>query len=419
MRRKTIFTLLICIAGVVNAESTLQLPGDHEIGARSRYQDVQDPWWGDATAWTTRFTLTSKFLLDENEQWQLLFKPNYVVVHNDNYNSVAVMNFASPIVDTEGFNLNQANLVYNSDDDWKVNIGRQSLSYDNERMVGALEYWQTPQSFDAVSFDYNDHINWHVQYAYTNKVHRIYGRDSKSNLPSEDVRFGVVEQRPGFELGKHKLNASLLNVEYKTENNLQIVAYNYLLNNKSYAEFSTKTTGLRVADQFKPNQFKYSYTAEFAWQEDAYNNPENYQVWYNLIEAEVQYKSHKVKFGQETLSNENGIGFQTSLGTNHKFQGWADVFDAYAVQRGLRDSFVSYRGRQNKFRWRVVYHKFNSFEKSKKMGYEIDVELAYRLNRKWEFKTVYADFHTSNSSTLIPSANFDLTTWFISVAYNI
>jgi len=419
---KSLLLLLVSFQSMASTdmlESIFEsIPGEHEFGARSRFQEANDPWWGDATAWTTRVKVTSKFTLDDAEQWQLLVQPNFVAVHNDNYNSIAVMKRASPIPDTEGFNLTQANFSYKSEGNWQAKVGRQSLSYDNERMVGALEYWQTPQSFDAITFNYNDQMNWRVQYAYSNKVHRIFGKYATKNLPEEDIRYGLFE-RPAFELGQHQLDTSLLNVEYKTDDNFKVVVYNYLIDNKDYSPYSTKTTGLRLSDEFKPGRFKYAYTAEYAWQKSAYDNPVNYQVWYNLLEASIQYKSHIFQLGQETLSNDKGVGFQTTLGTNHKFQGWADVFDAYAAQRGVRDTFVSYRGRKNKLRWRIVYHDFNSYGGNARMGYEIDLELAYRFNRKWEVKLVHADYHTKDKQAAIPSANFDLKTWFISVAYNI
>jgi len=400
-------------------ELTFDVPGEHQLSVRSRYQKTHDSWWNDANAFTTRVKLTSQFTLDENEQWQLLLQPNYVVVHNDNYNSLTEFNSMSVIPDTAGGSLTQGYLSFKGHNNWQLKAGRQSISYDNERMVGALEYWQTPQSFDAVSVQYNDQMNWNIQYTYTNKVHRIFGKDATTQLPMDDPRYGHLEQRPASELGKHRLKGHFINVGYKTENNLQLVSYNYLLDNQDQPLFSSNTFGIRVADEFKPSNLKYRYNLEFAWQEDAFNNTDNYKAWYNLVEASIQYTSHTFQLSQETFSHDNGVGFKTSLGTNHKFQGWADVFTSYSGQNGLRDTFFTYKGRHKKLRWRAVYHDFNTYGDSQKIGYEIDAELAYRLTRKWELKVVYADYHADD--TWIPEylgANFDLTTWFMSVSYN-
>lgn len=410
--------LAFCSMSVTQASSFERIVAEYELGMRTRYQTVNDDWLGDAKAFTTRLNFTARFTLDE--QWQLLVQPNYVHAFNEgDYNSVTVKQFTSPIPDSHGFNLSKVFLSYNSDYDWQVRLGRQKLSFDNERMIGAIEFWQTPQHFDAVQFDYNNQINWHIQYAYTNKVHRIFGQNSILAIPKDDVRYGIIDQRPVNELGQHRLNAHFINIEYKTESNLSLVSYAYLVENKTQACFSTNTFGFRISDEFKPAKFKYRYTAEFSFQQDGGNNPENYQAWYSLLEASVQYKSHIIKLSQEVLSEDKLQGFITPLGTNHKFQGWADVFTGYGVQSGLRDQYLTYRGRHNKLRWRVVYHHFNTYQHGGNIGNEIDVELAYRVTRKWEFKLIYADYQTKQGLPHLPKVNNDLSTWFASVAYNI
>lgn len=403
-----------------NAENTFDLPGKHEFAMRTRYQDVQDNWLGDAQAFTTRIKLTSSFELDDEQQWQFLVEPNFVYAFNDgDYNSVTVKKNTSPIPDPQGFNWSKVNLSFDSDNDWQMTLGRQTLSFDNERMVGAIEIWQTPQTFDALAFDYNDHINWRVQYAYSTQVNRIFGRDSTDTIPKDDIRYGIVYQRPVNELGVHELNGHFLNVSYQTENNLTLTSYNYLVENKSQAKFSLNTFGLRIADEFKPKSIKYRYTIEFASQQDAFDNPDNYRAWYSLLQTSIQYKSHQFQVSQEIISEDDNNGFKTPLGTNHKFQGWADIFTGYAMQTGIRDQYLTYKGRFKKMRWRAVYHRFNSYNNGNHIGNEFDVELAYRLTRKWELKFVYADYQAKDGLKYFPKANNDLTTWYASIAYNI
>ena len=96
------------------------------------------------------------------------------------------------------------------------------------------------------------------------------GKDSTLEIPKEDIRYekflaGIIEHRPFNELGEHSLNAHLLNVEFKTDNNLSFVAYDYLVENKTQASSSTQTLGVRIGDEFKPDKLKYRYTAEFCF----------------------------------------------------------------------------------------------------------------------------------------------------------
>jgi len=142
-------------------------------------------------------------------------------------------------------------------------------------------------------------------------------------------------------------------------------------------------------------------------------------VWYNLIEASAQYKSHQIQISQEILSTDQDYVFLTPLGTNHKFQGWVDIFSSYGIQTGLRDQYLTYKGRIKKLRWRGVYHRFIDYNTSKVIGNELDIELAYRASRKWEFKLIYAHYKADNGLPLFPVSNHNITTWFASVAYNI
>ncbi len=396
------------------------IAGDHAFGMRTRYQSIGDDLLGDALAFTSRFTLTSRFKLDEQAQWQLLLQPNYVYAFNEeDYNSVTVTRFTSPIPDPDGFNLTQGFIHYDSNNYWSASLGRQSISFDNERMVGAIEFWQTPQSFDALKLQYNNQQNINIQYLYSNKVHRIFGQDSNHELPKDDVRFGHLEQRPASELGEHRLNSHLLNIEYKTENDLTLSGYHYYIDNQDQPLFSTATTGIRIRDEFKPGKIKYRYVLEYAHQQDSANNLKNYQAWYSLFEFGLQYKSHRFDISQEILSEDDYNGFQTPLATNHKFQGWADVFASYGMQAGLRDKYVTYRGRANKLNWRVVYHQFDSYSHSDNIGAEIDFELGYRFTRKWEIKLVYADYRSNDGMQYFSRASYDLNSWFASIAYNI
>ncbi len=416
----TVFVSLLVSFACLNNVLAVEIPGEYELGMRTRFQQVNDNWLGDAHAFTTRVKLTSNFTLDKNEQWQLLLEPNYVYAFNDgDYNSVTVKKATSAIPDPKGFNWSKINLQYDSDDNWQLIFGRQALAFDNERFVGEIEFWQTPQSFDAFKFDYNDQLNWHVQYAYSSKVHRIFGQNSTATIPKDDIRYGLTEKRPANELGEHRIDAHLVNVAYKTEDDLSIVGYGYFLENNDLARFSTNTFGVRISDEFKPNKFKYRYTVEFATQQDADNNQVSYQAWYSLLQAGVQYKSHRIELSQEILSEDNMQGFITPLGTNHKFQGWADIFTGYGMQNGLRDQYLTYQGRYKKLRWRSVYHVYKNYQNGNVIGRELDFELAFRATRKWELKLVFADYRVKHGLHYFPKANNDLTTWFASVAYNI
>jgi hypothetical protein len=391
-------------------------------GMRTRWQHVTDQRLGDTNAFTTRLSLTGKFnlaALTSNSNWSLGITGNYVWSPDETFNSVTITRAGSPVPDPVGFNLNQGFLHYAGVTNWSMTLGRQLIALDNERFVGSVEFWQTPQSFDAAKFDYNDQVHWHIQYAYLQQVNRIFGHQATHNLAKEDIRYATLPERPVNEWGVHKLNSHLFNASYKTDHNRHFTIYGYFNDNEDQPLFSNNTFGINITEQVKPAHLKYSYTAEYARQYGAYNNPNTYQAWYSLLQAGIQYNSHSVELTQEILSEDNYIGFVTPLATNHKFQGWADIFTGYGMQTGLRDRYFTYQGRNNKLRWRIVWHDFKGYAHGEHIGQELDLEVGYHINRQWQVKLIYANYQTLDGLKYFPKANYDLTTWMMSIAYNI
>ncbi len=414
------FTILSCAYA-----QELTLSGEHEVGMRTRFQQNNEHVANKASALTTRLVLQSTFTLDEDEEWLVTIQPNAVFTWHDDYSSVANNNEHAIIPDPDGLSLTRANIRYQNNEDISLTLGRQPLSFDNERFVGSDDFWQTPQTFNAIKFDYNDELNWHFQWAYTDRVQRIFGRDSKVTLPIDDPRYSEENPfRPSYELGQQALHSNLFNLAYKSEGGSKFVAYSYWINNPLKHVQSSKTLGLRITDEFKPKLIKYFYTAEYALQKDAYDNPVDYQTWYSLFELKAQYKSHSLQLGLENkaddaLENGRSFSFHMPLGSKHKFLGWVDAFYGGSDYNSFRDLYISYQGRKNKLRWKAVAHSFENYRTKEQLGYELNLELAYRYSRKWEFKSVFGKFYSDKGLPRAENTQSNMTSWFVSAAYNI
>lgn len=410
------FMLLFCQADLLAIEISEDLT--LESSGRYRYQDVNDPWLGNGEASTLKLRLSADWQASDN--WRGYAQYDFVQAFNQhNYNSVTVRRASSPIPDPEGNELNQFFVHYISDDDWQAMLGRQSISFNNERHVGTIEFWQNDQTFDAIRLDYSDNIQWSASYVYVDKAHTILGDDARARLSEQDIRFANNPVRPATELGNQHHNSHLFNLSYQFSQQTELSVYSYLLDNQSVRVFSSDTYGARLESEFKPQKIKYGYTLEYARQSNSGDNPWLFSTDYLLLEASAQFKSHQITLSHEKLGQDNGFGFATSLGTNHKFQGWADVFTSYLARGGLKDTYITYRGRNGKLRWRVVAHQFDSVVGSVTAGHELDLELAYRYSRKWEFKFIGAKYFTDQGFSTLPPSQFDLTTWMLSAAYNL
>lgn len=391
---------------------------DISPSARYRFQQIDDDARGDATANTLKLRLSAQW--QPNDSFSGFIQGDHVHGFNEgNYNSVAVTRATSPIPETVGTELNRIWLKYAGDNNWSFIVGRQGLNFDNERHVSSIEFWQNDQTYDALTIRYDDSINWNITYAYVNKVHRIFGDDAKQILPPQDIRFDSGISRPFLELGNHDHQSHLINAKYSINRFMAVTGYAYLLQNDTAAQLSSDTFGIRVEGAVKPNAIKYAYVAELAHQSTADESPWDYEGYYLLAEISAQYKSHQLALSHERLSENNGFAFATSLGNNHKFLGWADIFSSYLNADGVRDTAITYRGRKAKLRWRLAAHQFTSDSSGQTAGHELDLEVAYRLDRKWQFSLLASKYKAKNGIEGLATSKSDLTSFTVSVSYNL
>lgn len=385
---------------------------------RYRVQDVKDDLRGDALANTLKLRLSANWQASDNVS--VFGELDFVHAFNaGNYNSVTLQRETSPIPDPEGQEINQFFLRYQSNADWRMNIGRQALNFDNERHVGTNGFWQQEQTFDAFNFVYDNNINWQVNYVYLAGVQTIFGSNADPQLASNDVRFPEQTQRPIFELGYQRHQSHLFNASYIQSNQFQLSAFAYLLRNQDVPMFSSNTIGLRTTGEFKPKQVRYAYEFEIALQENAANSPWLYQTSYFQGQLSAQFKSHRFGLNYERFGQNNGFSFATSLGSAHKFNGWADVFDDYFSRDGISDTFLDYRGRDAKLRWRVKLHQFNDVNSSATIGHEIDAEIAYRYSRKIELRLIAAKYFDDEGISRLPISQNNLSSIFASFSYDL
>ncbi len=397
--------------------TTAQGEVEWDTSFRLRHQEIHDDWKTDSIATTLLGRVTVNWKAQDNLELVSQYDRIWAL-DKDKYNSVTYWNDRSPLPDPPGGELNLLHLNWQLSANWEAKIGRQVISFDNERHVGSVAFWQNDQTFDAASFNFSDGLGLKFQYSYVNKAHRIFGDEASVLLPQSDPRAATSPMRPATERGNHHHNTHLINLRYPLHSLATISGFIYLIDNETAPVVSTQTAGVRLEGAFKPDQLKYWYTLEGARQKGAFDNPWVYTAYYVQAEFGVQYKSHRVDIGYEYLGEDNDFGFSTSLGTNHKFQGWADVFTRYNAFGGMDDRYISYAGRDGKLRWKLVYHSFDSLSDDRNLGRELDLEVAWRYTRKWEFKLIGAHYQAQDGSPFAPAARFDLSTWMVSAAYN-
>ena len=114
------------------------------------------------------------------------------------------------------------------------------------------------------------------------------------------------------------------------------------------------------------------------------------------------------------LSSNNGqYAFQTPLGTNHLFQGWADQF-LTTPRQGIRDTYLSAGAKIEKAQLLAEYHEFESDFGSIDFGKELDFSVSYPLMTKLLGKIEYADYNAGDAN----SGKTDLRRIWVTLIYN-
>lgn len=360
---------------------------------RLRYENVEDDvpaHTKDADAWTLRSLIG----------WQTAPWHNFsiaaqlinVTAFQDDYDN-RDKNVAEPgkgaypiVVDPDNTDINQLFVEWTGIRNTKVRVGRQSVKLDNVRFVGNVEFRQVMQVFDGIALE------------------------NKGLLPDTSIYLAHYTGLKQINTQYRQADVEMANVKYSISPSENLVAYAYLIdwddNPASLKASSSKTFGVRAdgAHIINPD-WKVLYTAEYAKQDDYKDGNTNIDSHYLRLGGGAQYGTWYLRLDHEVLSSNNGLSaFQTPLGTNHLFQGWADLF-LTTPNAGIKDTFVSFGGKVWDIQLIGEYHVFKSDEDFRtvgnpaagpftgdKYGKEFDIAAAYSYDKNWSAKIEYASF---------------------------
>ena len=302
----------------------------------------------------------------------------------------------SVVADPEGTEVNQGYLSYtNFDTDFR--LGRQEITYRKapfHRFVGNVLWRQNHQSFDAFSIKNESFEKTKLSYAYIDKVHTIFGDDSISK-PDEV-----------------KMDTHLFNAQYEGLSIGKISGYGYLLDFKDKPAASNQTFGARLAGgQGVSETVKLIYTAEFANQSDYKSGIMDDQNYY-LGEFGGKYSGWLGKVSYEVLEGDGNFSFQTPLGTNHAFQGWADKF-LVTPKDGIEDLYFTVVGKVAGIKLVGVYHNFSSDKGSYDYGDEIDLLAQKTFMEHYTLGVKYFDYSADSNSQNTGGSAFDVTKFWL------
>ena len=366
--------------------------GKTDLGVRLRYENVDDDLQPrEANATTARITIgykTGTFhglgMYGQVEHVEEIFGDNF------NHPARPQPGFAT-VADPDGTEMNQGYLFYTGMPNTMIKAGRQIITYRDapfHRFMGTVLWRQNWQTHDAFSISNSSLPDTTLNYAYSWNVNRIFGDDAPNPLND-------------FDSGSHFFNAV-----YKGIPKVNLEAYAYLLDFDNAAKFSTDTFGLRANGAVPVNETMAAiYTAEYAHQTDAADNPNNISADYFLGELGMKFKfggpvkALVLKASYELLEGNGGADrFVTILGTNHAFQGWADRF-LVTPGNGIEDIYVTAVVKAFGAKFIASYHDLSSDKDSYDYGSEIDLLAVKTFKEHYTVGLKYSDYNADQNAS--------------------
>ena len=269
------------------------------------------------------------------------------------------------IADPENTELNRLQLGFEPGFwDTSITAGRQRITLDDSRFVGNVGWRQNEQTYDAARLQISPLADLTFQYAWLMRVNRIFG-----------------EHAPRALLNHLNSDSHLVNARYTGFSLGNLTGFGYLLDFENAAALSSQTYGARFdGSQALSAPLSLTYDLSAAVQTDYGSNPDAYTALH--YHSDIGVKSDKgwhVGVGYELLGEDEGSSFQTPLGTNHKFNGYADAF-LTTPDGGLRD-YYAWIGAQlpGDVVGKLTWHHFQGDDDGDSLGNEIDVTLAHPL----------------------------------------
>ncbi len=281
------------------------------------------------------------------------------------------------VVDPDYSGINQLYIDWTGVADTRVRLGRQSVKLDNVRFIGNVEFRQVMQVFDGLSVE------------------------NKGLLRDTTLFVAQFDKVTQVSTLKQDANTSIINARYALSPTENLIGYGYFVdwNAASLKTTSTRTLGARL-DGERPlsTDWKLLYTAEYATQAPYADGAGTIDNHYARLGAGARHGRWFARLDQEVLSSNGSKAFQTPLGTNHLFQGWADLFLTTPTE-GIRDTFVTAGHKQGEVALLAEYHWFHaerafalaSGGTGSNYGQELDLSASWSRG-PWTAKLEYARF---------------------------
>ncbi len=285
------------------------------------------------------------------------------------------------VADPEGSDFNQVWLQVAGGKETILRLGRQRINLDNERYIGASGWRQNEQTYDALRLETKALPGATLNYAFIDRVQRVFGPDSGSPPATLDG-------------DSHLLNLKLTSLPLGA-----LSAYGYHLDFDNAPQLSSDTLGLGFDGKRKfGSDWTLAWALEYARQQEAGDNATDIDAHHSLVEVRMQNSAVTFIAGHEVLSGERSVtpaaanaAFQTPLATLHKWQGWADKF-LTTPPAGVEDSYLGFDTRVADWKVQAAWHRFSADATGVRYGTELDLQVSRQFAGRYDLLVKYSDY---------------------------
>lgn len=287
--------------------------------------------------------------------------------------------------------------------EWNLKLGRQILSYDDERILGALDWNNAGRKHDAalLGFEKNK-LKANAGFAFNQNSEKTTGTfyDNLVSQPYKSMEFlwFRYDINPTLAFSLLGLNLGFQDRIDSSLSNLQTMGGNIFL---------------------KKNKFGATGTYYLQTGQNHSNNAPAKRTNAWMAAGKIDYNfnhSFSTSIGSDYLSGNNmhstptqNTYFNPLYGTGHKFYGSMDYFYVSSPHNntGLWDSYINLNFKPTeKFTTQIAYHHFESTGKlvdyagenaNKSLGNEIDLSLGYAIMNDVKLTGGYSQMFTDKS----------------------
>lgn len=235
--------------------------------------------------------------------------------------------------------------AWKPNDRTRITAGRQRIAFDNERIVGAVNWSQYGR--------FHDGIRW----------------DQQTNLGKTTVALT-------WDAPAHLTRIMAHHVYTSAQHRVSLVYFNQL--NSQDRSASVATSGFTWTG--KKENTPISWLVETYMQSQQADLPISY-----MGVVEVQAKGPKLGKSLVALDwvegDARGRAFNPFMGTNHRHYGWMDQFYVGIPANGMVDARVHwskpFKRTEWKARWDVRYHRFYNAEFNAHLADEVDAVIVF------------------------------------------